>query len=221
MRADTICSQLICPLCHRNHTVFHAADQRRHFFRCLNCSLIFVPPTEYLTAAEEKAHYKNHRNTPNDEGYRQFLAKLFSPVHQILQSGSKGLDFGCGPGPTLHLLFEEAGHVMQIYDPLFFSDDTVLNQKYDFITASEVVEHLHSPREVLESLWNMLTPDGMLALMTGFVPDNIPFTKWSYKNDETHVCFYSSATFTYLVNHLKNARLRLLPDIAILKKTAF
>ena len=45
---------------------------------------------------------------------------------------------------------------MSLYDPFFFPDRTRLSRRYDFITATEVVEHLHRPGEELERLWAML-----------------------------------------------------------------
>ncbi|MBN2526938.1 MAG: class I SAM-dependent methyltransferase [Deltaproteobacteria bacterium] len=167
-----------------------------------------------MSNAQEKAHYLNHRNQAEDDGYRRFLARLFNPVNQQLKKRSAGLDFGCGPGPTLHLMFEDAGHKMAIYDSFFFPDKAVLEAQYDFITASEVVEHLHHPREVIEELWRCLRPGGMLAIMTQFVPAGTPFEKWYYKNDETHVCFFSPETFMYLETQLQ-ARLTLHRNVAI------
>jgi cyclopropane fatty-acyl-phospholipid synthase-like methyltransferase len=39
-----------------------------------------------------------------------FLSQVFNPVMVHLKKGAKGLDFGCGPGPTLSLMFEKQGY---------------------------------------------------------------------------------------------------------------
>jgi len=44
-----------------------------------------------------------------DPRYRRFLARLAEPLIAHLPKGARGLDFGCGPGPTLSLMLREAG----------------------------------------------------------------------------------------------------------------
>ena len=210
-----------CPLCRTPAPVLAGKDNRRSFFKCTECALVFVSPRQYLSLEDERANYRHHQNSPLDNGYRTFLKQLFEPVHAQLSGESRGLDFGCGPGPTLHLLFEEVGHSMSIYDPAFFPDEAALCRQYHFITLSEVVEHLHHPADVLCRLWALLHPGGVLGIMTQFLPVEIPVEKWFYKNDETHVCFFSTEPFEYLANQL-NAELQISADNVALfiKKTS-
>ena len=143
----------MCPLCHGTsiNEAYHR-DTRRNFYACMTCQLVFVPPEQFLTAEAEKAAYDHHQNSPDDGAYRQFLSRLFIPMQQKLPPGSQGLDFGSGPGPTLSIMFEEAGHTVSLYDYFYANDRSVLQQSYDFITTSEVVEHLHQPKYELEVL---------------------------------------------------------------------
>jgi len=173
-------------------------DRRREYYRCEGCGLVFVPPRYYLTPAEEKAEYDRHRNHPGDAGYRRFLGRLVHPLSARLTPGSRGLDFGCGPGPTLSVMFAEAGHAVQLYDPYYVPDSSVLRGHYDFITATEVVEHLHRPGQELERLWALLRPGGMLGIMTKLVIDREAFSRWHYKDDLTHVSFFSRRSFEWL-----------------------
>ncbi len=119
-------------------------------------------------------------------------------MQERLESGSRGLDFGSGPGPTLSVMFEEVGHSVEIYDHFYARDPCVLEKKYDFITATEVVEHLHNPRKELDRLWACLKPGGILGVMTKLVLDHEAFARWHYKNDPTHICFFSRSTFEWL-----------------------
>ena len=42
----------------------------------------------------------------------------------LIYNLARGLDFGCGPGPALTLLMEEAGFAkMNLYDPFYFADE--------------------------------------------------------------------------------------------------
>lgn len=188
----------ICPLCLSKDSVFFYEDGKRPFYRCPTCSLVFVPPPHFLSPAAEKAEYDLHQNNPSDQGYRRFLGRLFLPMQERLAPNSFGLDFGSGPGPTLSVMFEEAGHRMAIYDLFYARETAVFTQTYDFITATEVVEHLHQPRMELERLWSLLKPGGTLGIMTKLVIGRAAFAKWHYKNDLTHVCFFSRETFTWL-----------------------
>jgi SAM-dependent methyltransferase len=175
-------------------------DRGRDYYRCRRCCLVFVPPHQYLSAAEERAQYELHRNAPDDSGYRRFLGRLYEPLQPRLAAHSHGLDFGCGPGPTLSVMFAEAGHRVELYDPFFAPDRSVLTRCYDFITATEVVEHLHRPGDELHRLWRLLRPGGYLGVMTKLVSDREAFSRWHYKNDPTHVSFFSRPTFQWLAD---------------------
>ena len=189
-----------CPLCKKNDVDTFHQDQRRTFFVCQRCRLVFVSPTQYLSENDEKSAYDHHQNSPTDPNYRKFLSRLFCPLRDRLASNSYGLDFGSGPGPTLSVMFEEIGHTMMLYDHFYAHDPAVFQQSYDFITATEVVEHLHAPSTILPQLWALLKPGGYLGLMTKLVRDQKAFTTWHYKNDLTHVCFFSTFTFEWLAD---------------------
>lgn len=135
---------------------------------------------------------------PGDSGYRKFLSRLSIPLMERLQPGQKGLDFGCGPGPTLSVMMEEAGYKMELYDPFYYPDRSVLDKSYDFVTSTEVVEHLQNPEKVFSHLFHILNPGGILGLMTKMVVDSNVFKTWHYIQDSTHICFYSRETFEYI-----------------------
>ena len=211
-----------CPLCtDEQGAVFFEGtsgafrDHPRTYFRCSTCDLIFASVSQLLSPQDEKAEYDRHQNSPDDQGYRRFLGRLYDPLQHRLKSDSRGLDFGCGPGPTLSVMLEEAGHAVALYDPFYEPDPSVLQQTYDFVTATEVVEHLHYPRRDLEQLWRCLKPGGWLGIMTKLAhtgdesgdgnsalkisdPHRTTFAAWHYKDDLTHVCFYSRKTFRWL-----------------------
>ena len=175
-------------------------DRRRNYFICRCCQLVFVPSIQYLSESEEKAAYDHHQNSPTDPDYRRFLSRLLLPLKDRLVPKSHGLDFGSGPGPTLSVMFEELGHTVTIFDHFYAKNPIALQQPYDFITSTEVVEHLHDPATILFQLWALLKPGGYLGLMTKLVRDQRAFTTWHYKNDLTHVCFFSRVTFEWLAN---------------------
>ncbi len=208
-----------CPLC-RTSGGRHFYQDSRDYYRCPICSLVFVPPHQFLSADEEKAVYDDHQNSAADPRYRRFLDRLFTPMSLCLAPNSFGLDFGSGPGPTLSVMFEEAGHRMEVYDPFYASDTKPLQQRYDFITASEVVEHLHFPRRELDRLWSCLKPGGWLGIMTKRVIDREAFSHWHYKDDLTHVGFTSIETFRWLAAHWQATMTVPANDVVLFGKTA-
>ncbi len=187
-----------CRLCTKAGAELFCRDGRRHYYRCKQCLLVFVPPMQLLSAVAEKAEYDLHQNDPDDPGYRRFLGRLFEPLQARLPPSSHGLDFGCGPASALPVMLAEAGHSVALYDRFYAPDRAVLQRRYDFITATEVVEHLHRPGAELRQLWALLRPGGVLALMTKLVVDGEAFARWHYKNDPTHVVFFSRETFAWL-----------------------
>ena len=186
-----------CPLCAAPQARYFHRDRLREYLRCRRCQLVFVPPRFYLCRAAEKAEYDRHDNRVDDPGYRRFLARLAQPLSALLSPGATGLDFGCGPGPALAAMLREAGYRVSLYDSFFYPDSAVLQAGYDFITATEVVEHLHRPGVELERLWSLLRPGGTLGIMTKLVLDVEAFAGWHYKNDPTHVCFFSVTTWQW------------------------
>ena len=164
--------------------------------------LVFVPERFHLSLEDEKKRYDLHQNNPSDQGYRKFLRRLFDPLSAKLVPHAKGLDFGCGPGPTLSVMFEEAGYSMNLYDPFYAPHEEVFNNTYDFIITTEVIEHLRTPLVELKKLFGCLKPGGILGLMTKLVIDQQAFQKWHYINDETHICFFSKITFQWLADTL-------------------
>ena len=187
-----------CPLCSCDDAVLFFQDNQREYLRCPQCALVFVPPHHYLTPEQEKAEYDFHQNSPDDAGYRRFLGRMANPLLELLTPQSTGLDFGCGPGPTLSLMFEEHGHSVALYDKFYHADESLFGETYDFITATEVAEHLHEPLAEIKRLWRCLGSGGVLGVMTKMVRDRDAFVGWHYKNDPTHVCFFARETFEWL-----------------------
>jgi SAM-dependent methyltransferase len=188
-----------CPLCHANNIRPFHQDTRRHYLQCQQCQLVFADRSSLLSDAEELAQYQLHENNLDDPGYRRFLDRLAQPLLCSLpETGLSGLDFGCGPGPLLAKMLREAGQHMAVWDPYFAADTTVLQQRYDFISCSEAIEHFINPAHEWALWLKLLKPGGTLAIMTKRYTTAAAFAGWHYKLDPTHVSFFSTDTFAYL-----------------------
>ncbi|MGM0769120.1 MAG: class I SAM-dependent methyltransferase [Pseudomonadota bacterium] len=188
----------LCPVCESGVLQEFQEVRGTRYHRCPLCVATVMDSGHWLTAQQERAVYDLHDNNPDDPGYRRFLSKVTAPLLERLEPGAQGLDFGCGPGPALARMLEEAQMAVSLYDPFFHSDPAVLNQTYDFVTCTEVIEHLHHPAAVFRQLDTLVKPGGWLAVMTCFQTDDRQFANWHYRRDPTHVVFYREATLAWL-----------------------
>lgn len=190
-----------CPLCaHAVNSLGFAVEARR-FFRCSQCDLVFVDPAHHLPPAEEKSRYEEHNNDVTDPRFKAFVRPLFEAICKRVAPATSGLDFGAGTGPVLSEMLEEKGYLIARYDPFFWPNGNVLQARYDFVFACEVVEHFFQPAREFELLRGLLKPRASLALMTLLVTDETDLSNWYYLRDPTHVCAYSQRTFHWITKH--------------------
>ena len=208
----------VCPLCNSNLTESFHRDIYREYLKCGNCDFVFVPKIYHLSEKDERARYDSHNNDPKDDRYRNFLSQLLTPLQEKIPKIANGLDFGSGPGPTLSLMLEECGHSVDLYDKFYAKNDVVFENQYDFITASEVVEHLRQPLTELSQLMGLLKSNGVLAIMTQILTPQIDFEQWYYKQDHSHIGFFTEKALNYLAEKWQ-AELYVISDrVVIFKK---
>lgn len=195
---------------------------RRDFIRCTNCEFIFVPPAQHIPLLEQKKFYNHHQNSPEQTGYIEHLKSLARPMLPYLKPTDRGLDYGSGPGPTLHTIFAKEKITVQNYDPLYAPDQNLLSYEYDFVVSTEVVEHFTAPRSDWQTLHHLLKPSGTLGIMTQFQPTPLSpktFADWWYHRDVTHIGFYTPKTFEWLAKNLGFEVLLCENPIVIFKKS--
>lgn len=197
-----------CPLCtsqdlvtneHKNH--FNQLANKisiLRYYECLECRLISLDPAHHLSSAEERARYELHQNSPHDLEYREFLNRLLVPLLAGLRPGMRGLDYGCGPAPTISVMLHEQGYQVENYDPFFFPRHFKSTEQFDFIICTEVIEHFYTPAQEFEQISTLLKKDGIFALMTQVLEEKLDFEDWWYRRDPTHVSFYQPSTFEWL-----------------------
>lgn len=191
-----------CPVCEEHATRLFAEVGVRKYRRCESCAATFLSPAQLPGLIEEKREYDKHRNDIDDPGYRRFLARLADPLLPRLAPESEGLDYGCGPGPALAPMLEAAGHRVRLYDPIYQPGGAALERSYDFITCTEVVEHMHRPADEFRRLDALLRPGGLLGVMTMFQTDDARFADWHYRRDPTHVVFYRESTLAFIADRM-------------------
>ena len=187
-----------CPLCYREETkhLVHQTRKGRRYWLCPDCRLIFVDPTARPDRQREHDIYRQHSNSPAHSGYVALLQRIIEPALPFLNPSMHGLDYGCGPGPTLSVLLKEAGLRCAIYDPMFFPEWP--SGPFDFIFATECFEHFHTPAREIKRLNSLLNPGGYLFVMTDLWHESLELRTWNYLTDPTHVSFFHLDTFTHI-----------------------
>jgi SAM-dependent methyltransferase len=192
---------MICPLCRGPEGLELAVEVwGRRYLNCPGCGLVSMHPEDRPSAGEERARYETHENDPEDPRYRAFLGRLTTPLLAELRPGMRGLDYGCGPGPALGRMLEEAGMQVALWDPFFVPDPEVLQgrARYDFITCTETAEHFFDPWEAFSQMDRLLRPGGWVGIMTDPVPEAGPLERWYYLRDPTHVALFRPRTLAWL-----------------------
>lgn len=206
-----------CPLCECPATRPFQPELADAFRECPDCRLVFREPRTHPTLQAERARYLTHENSPEDEGYRRYLAAAVDPLVERLERGIqdaggdaaaaraalRGLDFGCGPGPAVRTMLAERGLECAEYDPFFAFDAGLLERSYDFVVCTEVVEHLRRPDHAWELLDRLLKRGAWLAVRTEILTPEIDFESWWYRNDETHLCFYRERTLRWIADEFE------------------
>jgi SAM-dependent methyltransferase len=184
----------ICPLCNSNSKAFYKDE----FYECSCCGGIFRPSEKLLDNEKEKERYESHTNDSDDLGYQNFVSPITNCVLKEFSKNDIGLDFGCGKDSPIVKILRNNEYKIFEYDPYFFDEKELLEQKYDYIACCEVIEHFYNPKKEFELFKKLLKEDGVLYLMTGIYRENIDFSKWWYKNDLTHVFIFQEKTFEWI-----------------------
>lgn len=186
-----------CPFCQNFGAELFHQDDVREFFKCLTCTIIFVPRSALISLSEEKKRYDSHQNAESDPEYRRYFLQTVNPVVAQVPKKGHGLDFGCGKTRLMEKLFMECGIEVDSYDPFYFPDESIWKKNYDFAVLNEVIEHLNEPAKTLTLLKNIIK--GPIFVRTKLYPESEPqFAKWFYKRDITHVQFFSLKALSVL-----------------------
>lgn len=209
-----------CPLCfHSKSSIFYS--HRRDFYRCDYCKMIFADPQFFLTSEKERARYELHQSDKDDkDGHAQFLSRIIDKmeVHIAFDDSKSILDFGCGPFQKMKEILSKRGLNIDCYDPFFAGQASDLPKTYELVFATEVVEHFKRPNQDWRYLTSFLKKDGWLGIITQPYVEGLDFAKWWYKNDPTHVAFYSNETWDLICSEFGLQIIESEKDIFIFKK---
>lgn len=195
-------AQAACPLCGHLSDWFFKSARGGQFFQCRCCRGIHVPNAFWLATQGQKEHYLTHNNDVFDPRYRSFVSPVVEAILNEQSASALGLDYGAGPGPVISHMLAEQGFQTRLFDPFFHPDTSTLNDRYDYVICTEVIEHFQQPNAEFTRLTKLLKPNGTLYCTTELYHEGIDFAKWRYKNDPTHVFYYQSSTIHWIAKEL-------------------
>ncbi len=126
--------------------------------------------------------------------FEKFIEFSITPYKNSI---TKLLDYGSGPQPVLAEILRAKDYQVEIYDS-FYAQNKFKPGSFDLITSTEVFEHFHNPIKEIEKIIDLTKPNGYIAVLTRFCPELEKFKSWFYKDDKTHVSFYTVKTFEYI-----------------------
>lgn len=211
-----------CPCCDKQIGIWHSIYAG--FTMCRSCSLIFRFPMPSASAI--KAMHTNgypseniHDDDNKMESSATALCNHSNFLTHIVSPGYKVLDFGAGTGRFVHMLnskgcvadgvecSEQARDVaFQKYGYTFSPSIETLSlkvNKYDMITAIEVLEHLPAPSKELRMLHALLKPGGVLYIATpnrdGLVA-RLTKSRWREAQKPFHLVLFNFVSLYRLLN---------------------
>lgn len=213
-----------CRLCN-SHRLKNELVAKGYFLnKCRNCGFGQIQniPTgqelvsEYNAVNQKQISYRSTKAIENENSYRLKL------VTKFLEPKSKILDIGCGFGDFVAAceVFDCFGvdfsnsavtYAKNKYPKIaskFFALDlereNVEIERFDAITAWDVIEHLTDPKPVLSNILSQLSVNGYLFIST---PDFGSFTAktmrsfWHFFTPPQHLSYFSRKSF---INFLKS-----------------
>lgn len=199
-----------CRLCDDTATGWVTTADGCTYYQCQRCGVIQLGRESLPTRTDEEARYRLHNNSPDDPRYQRYIQRIYDGIASHLPralGAARWLDIGCGPTPLLAETAAARGWLATSYDPIFFPEESVLDERAHVVSLVEAIEHLHWPMRDLDRYAACVEPGGLFAVRTAvWTGEAEDFDRWWYRRDETHVQFLTPLTVEFLVEALGFAR---------------
>lgn len=177
-----------CHICH-GPSAFLLNKDDFDLYKCRECSLVFVYPQPSLDFLRkeiysEKSGFQANRvedisKVPPNRRYKamyKLIGKVL-PKAQILDVGAGGGHFlywankygfsGAGVELNRRTASSARAHGLTIFNgTLTEAVEEIGSRKFDVVTLGEIIEHVNSPRELINSSKKVLKEDGFILVTT-------------------------------------------------------
>jgi len=226
-----------CDLCGADDPeLLFVKDTFRHV-RCSHCGMVYVTPR--LKDSSQQQEFFYDKNALVSGGVEGIAAREYKPSKRrrlIAEADAyRGyyttgyiLDIGCGFGGFLSAASEqgwshpegiEIAPQAAVYAQQFFpvkttalEEHTYESDLFDVVRLNNVIEHLPSPRKLVEIVYHILRPGGLFVIAT---PNFDSFSvkvcgpAWQYIGGDDHLYLFTPRTLTYLLEENKFRVVRL------------
>lgn len=191
-----------CRICDTQSAIFFGDS--RTFYKCPVCGLIFTD--EFAGGEEAEKHYKGQWTNADADFWRGQVDGLLGVIGRYRNRVGKVLDFGSGSG-DITKEFQARGIDATPLEPMIhgYLKDQSYRHKFDVVVGVEVIEHLPNLLEELKVIDRFLSDDGIMIFTTILTNTFIEsanaadvFKAWWYKDDRTHVSFFSNQSIAKL-----------------------
>lgn len=211
----------LCPVCQTETSTIERQVNKYKILKCNNCEVVFSWPLRasqdvYDSAYTKKGDYQKYIDIGVDaESGAYHLTWAMRNFLKFSMPKGKLLDIGCSTGAFMQsaknmgwkvegveISYKAAAMAKKLTNSKVFIgkvEEFQSDEKFDAITAWEVLEHVEDPLEFIESCQKLLKPNGILALST---PNwNSPWVKKSNKDEHWppfHLTFWNRFTIKTL-----------------------
>lgn len=225
-------TQLICcPVCNSERARKMGVVEQNMgltMYRCRNCDLVYAYPkptleelaafyTQGLSRWSDEQSYIHRR-----EAYFNFYGSLISYLMKEDRKYSL-LDVGCGVGflgsylseflplntTGIDISPEDCQKAESRLDSVICGDicDPTITERFggklfDFVTMTDVIEHLPDPRTAMNNILKVMNSDGYILIDTGNIGgfgSRLAGVRTPFLHDAGHIIGYSQKSITYLL----------------------
>ncbi|WP_404948371.1 methyltransferase domain-containing protein [Shewanella sp. SR44-3] len=200
-------------------------DKKRTFYDCQQCAFVFADPTDHRMAinpqqiTSSKSYGRQQKMTQQRQA-SQFVLPLLAQLSDLTGANLVGLNFGSHLDSHTLDRVQASGHQLMQFDPFNATEQTALEQEYDFVCSYKVFERFKRPLTQWNLLSSLVKPHGWLAIGTALLTDKSHFAKWHHKNNPAHVSFYQHKTFEYLATQGQFKLLFAAKELVLMQKAA-
>ena len=218
-----------CPLCHsviikKIGTISYpvpvafsdsqiTVQNQPEYWQCQSCDSYFVQNI----ISEAKAMELYSENKTNKWNYVDFekdkTADFVNLIRGLIKENDNVLDIGCNDGNFLNFVKKISSHTFGVefsqigreackkngHQVFSNTTDVPAALKFDFIFAFDLVEHLYSIKDFLESSRRLLKDNGQLVILTGnpsCLSAGYAKSRWWYISNPEHIIFPSRKYFS-------------------------
>lgn len=198
-----------CPACHAVDHFKRGTKSGFEIVACRSCKTLFTSHLPHAKNCEDYDSYYNETNLTVPDFINRRLDEIVRDF-SAYRSNGRFLDVGFGAGTLLEAArrasWETYGvevaesafeHVRNLGFDVFcgtLEDAAYPANHFDVITASEVLEHVPDPRQVLKEIARVLRPGGLLWMTTPHargVSSYLLGLKWSIVSPPEHLQLFS------------------------------